>query len=218
MKSDLASELHGQIGDKLYRTLATGQIVVTPPLRAPTFVDEQDKEDRDTRMKGYGGSGHFASVVNDAIRLGFPPEKRGEQPLGKFMYYNAKTLCKSERNEQGELVRVYDFKKMIVAAGGLLRANVTVTFDKDTGSFTFTQEADSRGGTRAEPTDRVYALIVEGTNEDAEFMRLRDRSENGVSSFVVPDWWDKENLFVYVFAGTRTKRKASPSICMYPAG
>lgn len=134
------------------------------------------------------------------------------------MYYNAKTLCTSQKNEKGELVRVYDFKKMIVAAGNLLRANVTVAFDKETGVFTFTQEADSRKGTRANPTDKVYALIVDGVNEDAEFMTLRDRSENGVTSFTVPEWWDKENLFVYVFAGTRTKRKASPSACLYPAG
>lgn len=218
MKSDLASELHGKVGDKLYRTLATGKIVVTPPSKVPTFIDEKDKDDRDTRMKGYGGSGHFAAVVNDAIKIGFPREKRGEQPLGKFMYYNAKTLCTSQKNEKGELVRVYDFKKMIVAAGNLLRANVTVAFDKETGVFTFTQEADSRKGTRANPTDKVYALIVDGVNEDAEFMTLRDRSENGVTSFTVPEWWDKENLFVYVFAGTRTKRKASPSACLYPAG
>ena len=50
MKSDLASELHGKVGDKLYRTLATGKIVVTPPSKAPTFIDEKDKVDRDTRM------------------------------------------------------------------------------------------------------------------------------------------------------------------------
>ena len=217
MKSDLASELHGKIGDKLYRTLATGKILVTPPSKEPTFVDEKDRDDRDTRMKGYGGSGHFASVVNDAIKIGFPREKRGEQPLGKFMQYNAKTLCKSAKNEKGELVRVYDFKKMVVAAGNLLRANVTVAFDKATGVFTFTQEADSRGGTRANPNDRVYALIIDGVNEDAEFMLLRERSESGGTSFSVPEWWDKENLFVYVFAGTRTKKKASPSICLYPA-
>ena len=43
MKSDLASELHGKVGDKLYRTLATGKIVVTPPSKAPTFIDEKDK-------------------------------------------------------------------------------------------------------------------------------------------------------------------------------
>ena len=217
MKSDLASELHGKIGDKLYRTLATGKILVTPPSKEPTFVDEKDRDDRDTRMKGYGGSGHFASVVNDAIKIGFPREKRGEQPLGKFMQYNAKTLCKSAKNEKGELVRVYDFKKMVVAAGNLLRANVTVAFDKATGVFTFTQEADSRGGTRANPNDRVYVLIIDGVNEDAEFMLLRERSESGGTSFSVPDWWVKENLFVYVFAGTRTKKNASPSICLYPA-
>ena len=217
MKSDLASELHGKIGDKLYRTLATGKILVTPPSKEPTFVDEKDRDDRDTRMKGYGGSGHFASVVNDAIKIGFPREKRGEQPLGKFMQYNANTLCKSAKNGKGELVRVYDFKKMVVAAGNLLRANVTVAFDKATGVFTFTQEADSRGGTRANPNDRVYALIIDGVNEDAEFMLLRERSESGGTSFSVPEWWDKENLFVYVFAGTRTKKKASPSICLYPA-
>ena len=39
IKSDLASELHGKIGDKLYRTLATGKIVVTPPSKEPTFMD-----------------------------------------------------------------------------------------------------------------------------------------------------------------------------------
>ena len=111
MKSDLASELHGKVGDKLYRTLATGKIVVTPPSKAPTFIDEKDKDDRDTRMKGYGGSGHFAAVVNDAIKIGFPREKRGEQPLGKFMYYNAKTLCTSQKKRERRTGKSVRFQK-----------------------------------------------------------------------------------------------------------
>lgn len=217
MKSDLARELHGKVGDKLYRTLATGKIVVTPPSREPTFIDAKDKDDRDTRMKGYGGSGHFSSVVNDAIRIGFPPETRGEQPMGKFMIHNAAKLCVSRKDEQGKSVRVYDFKKMVVADGNLLRPKVTVTFDEASGMFAFTQEGDPRDGNRAHPDDKVYALVVDGTNEEAEFMTLRDRCENGATTFMVPEWWDKESLFVYVFAGTRTKRKASPSVCIYPA-
>ena len=44
IKSDLASELHGKIGDKLYRTLAKGKIVVTPPSKEPTFMDKKEKE------------------------------------------------------------------------------------------------------------------------------------------------------------------------------
>lgn len=216
IKSDLASELHGKIGDKLYRTLATGKIVVTPPSKEPTFMDKKDKEKRDTRMKGYGGSSHFSAVVNDAIKIGFPREKRGEQPMGKFMQHNAKVLCKSEKDEQGNMTRVYNFKLMVVAAGNLLRPNVAVTFEKATGTLTFTQEADQRGGTRANPDDKIYALIIDGKNEDAEFITLRDRSENGVTTFIVPDWWDKDNIFVYAFAATSTKKKASPSICLYP--
>ena len=105
---------------------------------------------------------------------------------------------------------------MVVAAGNLLRPNVAVTFEKATGTLTFTQEADQRGGTRANPDDKIYALIIDGKNEDAEFITLRDRSENGVTTFIVPDWWDKDNIFIYTFAGTRTKKKASPSICLYP--
>ena len=132
------------------------------------------------------------------------------------MQHNAKVLCKSEKDEQGNMTRVYNFKLMVVAAGNLLRPNVAVTFEKATGTLTFTQEADQRGGTRANPDDKIYALIIDGKNEDAEFITLRDRSENGVTTFIVPDWWDKDNIFVYAFAATSTKKKASPSICLYP--
>lgn len=143
MKSDLASELHGKLGDKLYRTLETGKILVTPTPKLPTFRDEKDKEERDKRMNEYGGCSHVYSVVYDAVKLGIPREKRGEQPLGKFMKLNAKTLCKVVENEKGELVREYKYEKLIVAAGNCTRLNGT-KFDEETNRLPLTNRGIER--------------------------------------------------------------------------
>ena len=216
MKSDLASELHGKLGDKLYRTLETGKILVTPTPKLPTFRDEKDKEERDKRMNEYGGCSHVYSVVYDAVKLGIPREKRGEQPLGKFMKLNAKTLCKVVENEKGELVREYKYEKLIVAAGNRIQIEIGTKFDEETNSFTFEQTADERQGSRAKPDDMAYILLLESVNEEAQVLELRVRSSNGYSSFTLPNWWDKDKVFVYTFNVSRDKKKSSPSSFLYP--
>ena len=191
IKSDLCSEIHGDVGDKTYRTTKAGKVTVNNKAALPTFRDEEVKDERDKRISGFGGCSHMSYVVGDAIMLGFPPVKRGEKPLGKFMKYNAVTLCKVTTNEKGKFVWVYDFPGMVVSKGNLLDIEVTATFD--------------------------YAFVLDGTNEIGELVPMRTRAESGSTSFSVPRKWDKNNLFVYVFTVSKNKWRVSNSTCIYPA-
>ena len=217
IKSDLCSEIHGDVGDKTYRTTKAGKVTVNNKAALPTFRDEEVKDERDKRISGFGGCSHMSYVVGDAIMLGFPPVKRGEKPLGKFMKYNAVTLCKVTTNEKGKFVWVYDFPGMVVSKGNLLDIEVTATFDEESGVFMFKQEEDDRAGSRAKLDDMVYAFVLDGTNEIGELVPMRTRAESGSTSFSVPRKWDKNKLFVYVFTVSKNKWRVSNSTCIYPA-
>lgn len=159
VESDLCSEIRGDVGDKTYRTTKAGKISVNNKEAMPTFRDEKVKDERDKRISGFGGSGHMAYVVGEAIMLGFPLRRRGEKPMGQFMKYNAVTLCKAEPNEEGKLVWTYDFPAMVLSKGNLDEIEATATFDKESGMFMFTQKED-RAGSRAKLDDMAYAFVL----------------------------------------------------------
>ena len=218
LESVLAFSMSGRIKDKIFRKLPSGRTIVSQQPSEQTFADPEVKEDRDTRITGFGGSGHIVPVVMDAIQLGFRDRKNWEQPGNYFMKANAKTLCDAVRDEQGNLTRVYDFKEMIISAGTTRPIVVTASVTPDTGKILFEQEADeSSAGANRGPKDVAYALVLEGTQEEAEMVQLRERSESGSTSFAIPADWDKSKLFIHVFTASAYDRKSSKSTCIYPA-
>lgn len=46
IKSDLCSEIHGDVGDKTYRTTKAGKVTVNNKAALPTFRDEEVKDER----------------------------------------------------------------------------------------------------------------------------------------------------------------------------
>ena len=218
LKSVLALSLSGRIQDKIFRKLRNGKTIVSQQPSEQTFSSPEVKEDRDTRITGFGGSGHIIPVVMDAIRLGFRDHENWEQPGNYFMKANAKTLCDAVRDERGDLKRVYDFKEMVVSAGPTIPIVVTVSVTPDTGKILFEQEADtSVAGANRGPKDVAYALVLESGLEEAGLVQLRERSESGSTSFAIPASWDKTKLFIHVFTTSAYDKKSSKSSCLYPA-
>lgn len=218
LKSVLALSLSGRIQDKIFRKLPNGRTIVSQQPSEQTFADPAVKEDRDTRISGFGGSGHIIPVVMDAIRLGFRDRENWEQPGNYFMKANAKTLCDAVRDEEGNLKRVYDFKEMVVSAGATIPITVTASVTPDTGKILFEQTGEeSTTGSNRGPKDVAHALVTEGTLEEAELILLRERSESGSTSFAIPAGWDKSKLFIHVFTTSAYDKKSSKSACIYPA-
>lgn len=215
--SVIAIKMSGEIGDKLIRTLPSGKMIINQKAALPTFDDKELEEKRDVRIKGFGGSGHIVPVVRPALRVGFPGLKRGQTYSGQFMKENATTLCDAERGEDGKLHRVYDYRSMVIARGAVTRPAVTVTVTAETNKIMFEQEADLTPSASKDPEDQVYGFVLDATNEQAELIVLRKRGESGSTSFSIPADWDKEKLFIYSFAAFHDKKRASASVCLYPA-
>lgn len=219
LRSVLALSLSGKIQDKIFRKMPNGKTIVSQSPSTQTFSDPEVKEARDTRIAGFGGAGHIIPVVKDALVLGFRDRENWEQVGNYFMKANAKTLCDAVRDEQGALVRVYDFKEMVVSAGSTRPIAVTASVTPDTGKIVFEQAGEeSPSGASRGPKDMAHALVLDGTNEEAELVGLRERSESGSTSFAIPAGWDKSNLFIYAFTTSAYDKKSSKSVCLYPAG
>lgn len=216
VKSDFLSEIRKSIGDKRYHMSPSGKIVSSKKGRKPTFRNSDDLVARDTRIKGFGGSGRFVPVVLDTIRVGLVERERGQSPGSKFVQLNALTLCKASVDENGVLTREYDFKAMILAEGKILKPKVTVSLEDN--KVIFAQEADDRVRSNCTPKDTIYGMVLDATNEWSELVPLRVRGESGSTLFSIPEDWDAANVYIYVFAVFYDRKRASNSKCIYPAG
>lgn len=215
--SIIANRMSGVIQDKLIRTLPSGDMIMTQKAALPTFKDKDVEEARDLRIKGMGGTSHIAPVVNTALRIGFTGLKRGQTTLGQFMVENANSLCDAERDEEGKLRRIYDFRAMIVSRGNLNPAKVTIEVAPETGKVTFLQEAQTIADAKQHPDDQVYGMVLEEVQEEAHLVALKPRGENGSTVFELPDTWDKTKIYVYTFVSYHNGKKSSRSVCHYPA-
>ncbi len=216
VKSDFLSEIRRCIGDKKYHMSPSGKIISSKKGAKPTFKNDEDREARDVRIKGFGGCGHMVPVVLDAIRVGLVERARGQSAGNRFVQLNARTLCKAVAGEDGKLVREYDFKAMVIAHGVVLQPDVTVTVEG--GKVLFSQEKQESVRSSTNPKDTVYGMVLDATHEWAELVTLRIRGESGSTSFAIPSDWDAANIYIYIFAVFHDNRRASNSKCVYPSG
>lgn len=59
--------------------------------------------------------------------------------------------------------------------------------------------------------DKVYGVLLETVLNRAKIVPLRDRGENGNTSYALSEDWDEANVKVYCFATLRNGSAASDS-------
>ena len=210
-------KIHQSLGQYRITDAGKGESIISMKGGTPTFIDPADEETRDIRIKGFSGSGHLSSVLKTVIDLGFREAKSPKFPVNLFVEANALTLCTERRDENGKLVKEYNYAAMQVAGGTLDPVDVTVTYTADARKFQFEQDGEVLIGGRAYPDDRVYACVFESARERVALVDLRVRGESGSTSFALPAGWDVAKVFIYVFANAARKRWSSSSVRVYPA-
>lgn len=212
--SSVCTSISGTCGDKNYRQQKDGTTVMAKLPGPQVFKTEAQKEARDIRVAGFGGSGHVVSALLDILELGFIGRRRGQSPSGAFMSKNAKTLCIASRDEEKKIELAYNYKAMLLSDGKVRVPTVTATLDKETGKILFEQEGVEKKRTNCHPDDQVYGVVLDSVNEIAELVELRPRKDSGSTSYSFAADMVTTGVFVYVFAVSHDSSSASKTLCL----
>lgn len=104
-------------------------------------------------------------------------------------------------------------ERMLCSSGVLKRPRVTATWDESDEKVVLQHAKEEVIGLSASD-DKVYAGFYETELQEAILVELGDRKSATVKQVELPEEWDKENLCIYAFAVSQSKRSASPSACV----
>ena len=139
----------------------------------------------------------LAQAFAPIAKIGFPAMAAGHTGYNGFVSANLATV---------------DYSKLACSSDLKLRTpKVTATLaDK---SITFTQESQE-ASSWANRDDQVYAVVYEKALNEVEMVKLRERGENGVTSFALPEDWTAAEVLVYAFATTVAGRRTSRTLAI----
>ena len=142
----------------------------------------------------------LAQAFAPIAKIGFPAMAAGQTGYNGFVSANL------------QAVATVDYSKLACSSDLKLRTpKVTATLaDK---SITFTQESQE-ASSWANRDDQVYAVVYEKALNEVEMVKLRERGENGVTSFALPEDWTAAEVLVYAFATTVAGRRTSRTLAI----
>ena len=143
----------------------------------------------------------LAQAFAPIAKIGFPAMAAGQIGYNGFVSANLQAVTVDE-----------DYSKLACSSDLKLRTpKVTATLaDK---SITFTQESQE-ASSWANRDDQVYAVVYEKALNEVEMVKLRERGENGVTSFALPEDWTAAEVLVYAFATTVAGRRTSRTLAI----
>ena len=104
-----------------------------------------------------------------------------------------------------------DYERLKVAMGLQDIPEVSVSYSSESKMYSFEQEMQEEEEGYALADDKVYGVLLETVLNRAKIVSLRDRGENGNTSYALPEDWDEANVKVYCFATLRNGSAASDS-------
>ena len=151
-------------------------------------------------------------VLIELARFLLPVVQKGFVGIGNGTTSNAfvaKNMKAVDVDEKHVATIVFDRLKM--ATGLLYTPKVTVTYASESKMYSFEQEMQEEEEGYALADDKVYGVLLETVLNRAKIVPLRDRGENGNTSYALPEDWDEANVKVYCFATLRNGSAASDS-------
>ena len=155
------------------------------------------------------------SLLVDLSRRMAPVIKVGFKPLAsKQSVYNAFVQANVPFVEVDE-----DFnatlapERMLCSSGVLKRPRVTATWDDSENKLVLRHVAEKVSGLCA-LDDKIYVGLYESELRESVLVELGSRKSETVEETELPEEWNKENLCIYAFAVSLSKRNASPSACV----
>lgn len=142
------------------------------------------------------------------IKVGFKPLATKQSVYNAFVQANVPLVV-----VDGDFNATLAPEQMVCSKGVLTAPEVSATSDADSGKLVLTHAAEQIVGLCAKD-DRVYAGLFEKERREAILIELGEREKEESRQVELPKRWSKENLCIYAFAVSLSKRNASPSVCI----
>lgn len=140
------------------------------------------------------------------VQLGFAGVGRGTTS-NAFVARNMGAVEVSE-----DYAATMDYTRMRVASGMLSSPDVTLAFDEESGTYTFTQGTLEGENGYELSSDRVYGVLLESELQQVRLVTLKNRGDGGVTNAKLPRLWTSGNVQAYAFAVSKNGRQMSDSI------
>lgn len=142
------------------------------------------------------------------IKVGFKPLATKQSVYNAFVQANVPLVV-----VDGDFNATLAPEQMLCSKGVLTAPEVSATSDADSGKLVLAHAAEQIVGLCAKD-DRVYAGLFEKERREAILIELGEREKEENRQVELPKRWSKENLCIYAFAVSLSKRNASPSVCI----
>ena len=148
----------------------------------------------------------LCDLFDPAIQMGFPQRPIAQSPGNAFVQTNKDVVEVSEKLEV-----TINYEQIACSKGKLELPELTVKADAEARTLTFSHEAEDFGK-HAEPTDMLYAVLLEKQKSRTKVFPLNTRESAGMVALTLPKGWEIANLEVYVFVLSENKRKSSKTL------
>ena len=151
-------------------------------------------------------------VLIELSRFLLPVVQKGFVGIGNGTTSNAFVAKNMKSVDVDEMhTATVDYERLKVAMGLQDIPEVSVSYSSESKMYSFEQEMQEEEEGYALADDKVYGVLLETVLNRAKIVPLRDRGENGNTSYALPEDWDEANVKVYCFATLRTGSAASDS-------
>lgn len=152
----------------------------------------------------------LAIIFDRVILIAFPERARTLTPYNSFISMNKDAVTVDD-----QLATEVDYAAIQCSAGRLTVPEASVTLDSEKHQLVFTHEA-TEYSRRAQPTDQLYAFVVEEKRQEAKLYKLNTREDTTPANASLPARWTTESLHAYVFALSENGRQASKTLYLKP--
>ena len=151
-------------------------------------------------------------VLIELSRFLLPVVQKGFVGIGNGTTSNAFVAKNMKSVNVDEMhTATVDYERLKVAMGLQDIPEVSVSYSSESKMYSFEQEMQEEEEGYALADDKVYGVLLETVLNRAKIVPLRDRGENGNTSYALPEDWDEANVKVYCFATLRNGSAASDS-------
>lgn len=151
-------------------------------------------------------------VLIELSRFLLPVVQKGFVGIGNGTTSNAFVAKNMKSVDVDEMhTATVDYERLKVAMGLQDIPEVSVSYSSESKMYSFEQEMQEEEEGYALADDKVYGVLLETVLNRAKIVPLRDRGENGNTSYALPEDWDEANVKVYCFATLRNGSAASDS-------
>ena len=142
-----------------------------------------------------------------------PVVRKGFAGVGRGTAFNAFVALNMDKVSFGAgSVATIDYGRLLLASGLLVTPRVTVGYDEESGTYTFSQTAQEPEEGFASLADKVYGVLLETALQRVRIVALNNRGVAGETEYALPEEWEASKVEVYCFATSPNGRMVSDSM------